>query len=149
MLRDAQWVLSDAQAVTTAAATASTNVYDTLGPAPADIGKGEIMWLVCSVNTTVTATGSATVTFAVQTDDNESFSSATTLFTSAAIGKATLVAGYRVFAIRLPVGCERYIRALITPAVDDLLTGKFDIYLTPNVDLLPSTPHPRATYSVA
>lgn len=149
MLRDAQWVLSDAQAVTTAAATASTNVYDTRGPAPADIGKGEELWLVASVSESVTATGSATVTFAVQTDDNESFTTAATLYTTSAIGKATLVAGYRIFAIKLPVNCERYIRALITPAVDDLATGKFDIYLTRNVDLVPSTPHPRANYSQA
>ena len=149
MLRDAQWVLSDAQAVTTAAATASTNVYDTLGPAPADLGRGEELWVVASVNTAVTSDGSATVTFALQTDDNESFSSATTLFTTSAIAKATLVAGYRAFAIKLPVGCERYIRGLITVATADLTAGKFDIYLTRNVDLLPSTPHPRATYSVA
>lgn len=150
MLRDAQWVLSDAQAVTTATATASTNVYDTLGPAPADLGKGEELWLVASVNTTVEASGgAANVTFAVQTDDNESFSSATTLFTTAAIAKATLVAGYRIFAIRLPVNCERYIRALITPDTNNLTAGKFDIYLTRNVDLVPATPHPRATYPLA
>jgi hypothetical protein len=149
MLRDAQWVLSDAQAVTTAAATASTNVYDTLGPAPSNLGIGEELWVVCSINTTVTSDGSATVAFALQTDDNESFSSATTIHSVSAIAKATLVAGYRVFAIRLPTNCERYIRALITVATADLTAGKFDIYLTRNVDLLPSTPHPRATYSVA
>lgn len=150
MLRDAQWVLSDAQAVTTAAATASTNVYDTRGPAPADLGIGEELWLVASVNTTVTASGgAANVTVAIQTDDNESFNSATTLFSSGAIAKATLVAGYRIFARKVPPGCERYIRALITPDTNDLTTGKFDIYLTRNVDLLPATPHPRASYSVA
>lgn len=149
MLRDAQWMLSDQQAVTTAAATASTNIYDTRGPAPADLAIGEELYLVCIVRETVTSAGAATVTFGIQTDDNSGFSSATTLYTTAAIGKATLVAGYRVFAIKVPYGCERYIRGLITVGTADLTAGKFDIFLTTQPDLLPATPHPRADYSVA
>lgn len=148
MLRDAQLAFSDAQAVTTAAANASTNIVDYLGPAPSDMGVGEEMWLVISVNTAVTSAGAANVVFTVQTDDNSSFSSAATLYTSASLAKATLVAGYRVAAIRVPTACERYIRVVYTPDAT-LTAGKFDAYLTRNVDLLPATPHPRATYAVA
>lgn len=149
MLRDAQLLLSDAQAVTTATATASTNSIDTLNPAPADAGIGEEMWVVGVVNTTVTSGGAANVGFKIQTDDNSAFGSPTDLLTVAAIAKATLVAGYVFLKARLPAGCERYIRALITPDTNDLTAGKFDIFLTRNVDLLPSTPIPRANYPVA
>jgi hypothetical protein len=126
-MRDNLLIFSDAQAVTTAAATASTNVIDMA--AARDVGIGEVIHFVVSVNTAVTSSGAANVTFALQTDDNVSFSSATTLYTSAAIAKATLVAGYLVYHGRLPSGCERYLRVLITPDTNDLLTGKFDAYL--------------------
>lgn len=150
MLRDKQLMLSDAQAVTTATATASTNYIETLNPAPADIGVGEELWVVGIVNTSVTASGgAANVGFKIQTDDNSAFGSPTDLIAVAAIAKATLVAGYVFLKAKLPPGCERYIRALITPDTNDLTTGKFDIFLTRNVDLVPSTPFPRASYAVA
>jgi hypothetical protein len=149
MLRDAQWSLAEAQVVTTAAATATTNYYDTLSPAPADLGIGSVLWIVCRVNTTVTSSAASNGTFALQTDDNTSFSTPTTLFTTAAIAKATLVAGYYPFRIRLPIGCERYIRGLITPDTNDWTAGKIDMFLTLNIDAYPATPLPRATYSVA
>lgn len=152
MLLDKELVFSDAQAVTTATATASTNYLDML--AVGDPGVGEPMWAVGQVDTTVQASGgAANVTFALQVDDNSSFSSATTIYATAAIAKATLVAGYRFMCVRLPpipAGAkERYLRALITPDTNDLTAGKFNIFLTPNVDLQPATPYQRASYSVA
>lgn len=152
MLLDKELVFSDSQVVTTAAATGSTNYLDLL--AAGDIGVGEPLWAVGLVSEAVTASGgAANVTFALQVDDNTSFSTATTIFTTAAIAKATLVLGYRFMAVRvppIPAGAkERYMRALITPDTNDLTTGKFTIFLTPNIDLLPATVYPRATYSVA
>jgi hypothetical protein len=149
MLRDAQLMLSDAQAVTTAAATASTNYLDTQIVAPGDLASGETLYVVARCSTTATSGGSATVLISLQTDDNTSFSSATTIYLGTAIAVASVVAGYTFWKIRLPFGCERYIRGLITVGVADLTAGKFDIFLTRNVDTLPSTPLPRASYSVA
>lgn len=150
MLLDKELMFSSAQVVTTAAATASTNYLDmtTAG----DPGVGEEMWAVGLVREAVTASGgAANVTFAIQVDDNDSFSTPTTIFTTGAIAKATLVLGYRFMCVRLPpipAGAkERYMRALITPDTNDLTTGKFDIFLTRNVDLLPATPYPRSPYA--
>lgn len=117
---------SDAQAVTVSAA--STNVVD-LGAA----GKVEAkpFYLHIKVPTTVTADGAATVTFALQTDDNESFSSATALWTSAAIGKASLVAGYEVIRLALNgLALKQYLRVYYTVATGPLTAGAFDAFLS-------------------
>lgn len=149
MLRDKELMFSDQQVVTTAAATPSTNYLD-MGVAR-DPGVGEELWAVGLVREAVTASGgAANVTFALQVDDNTSFSTPTTIYTTGAIAKATLALGYRFMCVRLPpipAGAkERYLRGLITPDTNDLTTGKFDIFLTRNVDLLPATPYPRASY---
>ena len=81
---------SDAQAPDTVAAHASTNVVDLKA---AGALEGKPYYAHIKVNTTVTSDGSATVTFALQTDSAENFGSAVTLWTSSAIGKSTLVAG--------------------------------------------------------
>lgn len=102
MIIDYNLQLSDAQSVT--ADAASTNVID-LG-ADRDIGPGEDMKIVVSFDV---AMGGSSPTLAVQveTDDNSSFSSASTVLTSRTISAAaagdTLVMG-------LPDTNERYIR---------------------------------------
>ncbi len=118
---DQQLVFSDDQAVTSTAA--STNVIDQ--GAPNDLGPGEELWVYGVVTTTATAAGAATVTFALQTDDNDAFSSATTLWTSAAIGKATLVDGYEFVKLRIPHGTEQYLRLNYTVASGPLTAGTF------------------------
>lgn len=121
---------SDAQAVT--ASAASTNVVDLKA---AGALEGNPYYAHIKVNTTATADGAATVTFAVQTDNDEAFGSPTTLWTSSAIGKATLVAGYEV--IRLPINglsLERYLRVYYTVATGPLTAGKFDAFLSADAD---------------
>lgn len=147
MLLDAQLLFSDLQAVTVTAN--STNLIDTL--AARDIAAGEELYIVCEVTTTATADGSATVTFSLETDDNSSFSSATQLYTTAAIGKATLVAGYRALAFKLPRYTERYLRLVYTVATGPLTAGKFlaGITLTGTISDELRTVYPRATYLVA
>lgn len=117
---------SDGQAVT--ASAASTNVVDLA--VARDLGLADRMWLIVQVDTAATAAGAATVTFDLQTDDNEGFSSATTLHTSGAIGKATLVAGYQVLRIRVPSTTEQYIRMYYTVATGPLTAGAFSAFLT-------------------
>ena len=121
---------SDAQAVT--ATAASTNTVDLNAAGKIE---GKPYYLHIKVNTTATADGAATVTFALQTDDNTGFSSATALWTSAAVAKATLVAGYEV--IRLPINglaLERYLRVYYTVGTGPLTAGKFDAFLAPDGD---------------
>lgn len=107
MMIDARLLLSDAQAVT--ADAASTNVVD-LSTAR-QIGVGEDVYVVFHIGVAADATtGDETYTFRVDTDDNASFSSATTL-ESRTIAAATLTAGY-AFSICIPTtGVERYLRA--------------------------------------
>lgn len=130
MYIDAQNLFSQDQAVTTGA-TASTNIID-LGAAR-DIGVGEALWLHILVTEAVTSGGAGTVAFSLQTDDNSSFSSATTLFTTTAIAKTTMVAGYQAVRVRIPIGTERYLRVVYTVATADLTAGKFTAFLTINV----------------
>ena len=121
---------SDAQAVT--ASAASTNVVDL--KAAGNI-EGKPYYLHVKVNTAATASGDATVTFALQTDSDEAFGSATTLWTSAAIGKAALTAGTEV--VRLPINgmpLKRYTRVYYTVATGPLTAGKFDAFLSADGD---------------
>lgn len=128
MIIDAQNTFSAAQAVTGDAA--STNVIDTSGVG--DIGIGcDAMYIVVGVDTTFTSSGASTMTVALQTDDNASFSSATTLYTSASIAKASMVAGARLLHFPVPIGCERYIRLYYDVSTADFTAGKLDAYLLP------------------
>jgi hypothetical protein len=68
------------------------------------------------------------VTFALQDSaDNSSFAD---IFTTGAIGKATLVAGYIVFTIAIPPTHRRYLRINYTVATGPLTAGKFDAFVT-------------------
>jgi len=113
------------QVVTTTAA--STDIVD-LGAAR-DMGNGEPMELVVLVTQSVTAAGAATVTFALETDDNAGFSSAAVLANSGAIGKAALTAGTEVLRAKVPLDAERYLRINYTVATGPLTAGTFTAFL--------------------
>jgi len=102
MIIDYNLQLSDAQSVT--ADAASTNIID-LG-SDRDIGVGEDMKIALNFDVAMGGT-SPTLAVLVQTDDNSSFSSATTVLTSRSIASAaigdTLVLG-------IPDTNERYVR---------------------------------------
>lgn len=147
MIIDKENAFSLAQAVTSSAA--STDYLD-LGPFATgaddrDIGQGEDLRLVIVVDTTTASTGSSTVTFALQTDDTSTFGSATTLWTSAAIAKATLVAGYKVADIPIPKGVEKYLRVYYTLATADLTAGAFTAVIVKDSQDVKSYP---AGYSI-
>lgn len=141
MFIDKQNEFADSQAVTVTAI--STNVIDlgatptTRNPAP-----GEPIWLVIQVDTAATAAGAATVTFSLESDSTADLAtSATVHWTSAAIGKATLVAGYLVAAIALPHGdYERYLGVRYTVATGPLTAGAFSAFLTADVQKWASYP---------
>lgn len=126
MIIDKLLVLNDAQAVTTTAA--SDNYIDTLAAGDAY----EALFAEFLIDTAFTG-NSATIQFELQCDDNTSFSSPTTLFLTGAIADTVLVAGYRVAQVRIPFGCERYIRAKYTVA-GTAVAGKIDCRLVKDVD---------------
>lgn len=113
------------QAVTTTAA--STDIVD-LGAAR-DMGNGEPLELVILVTQSVTASGAATVTFTLETDDTAGFSSPVVLASSGAIGKAALPAGTEVLRVKVPLDAERYLRTNYTVATGPLTAGTFTAFL--------------------
>lgn len=128
MIIDKELLLSDKQVVT--ATAASTDVIDMSKGGDAE---GRPLEVVIQVNETVTADGAATVTFALETDDNTDFSSPKALWSSGTLGKATLVNGYAVFSGKLPRGAERYVRVNYTVGTGPLTKGKFSAFLTNGV----------------
>lgn len=120
--------------IDTVAAHASTNVYD-LGATGTpwlsstaldrDIALGNPMPILIKVDTTFTSGGSATLTVAIQTDDNAGFSSATSLWTSSAIAVASLVRGLEIFSgyINTNWALERYLRVLYTVGTAAMTAG--------------------------
>ena len=118
MIIDKALQVSNEQAVTSSAA--STDVIDT-GQTTPDLGASDL-YLVITTDEAATASGSATVTFSLQDSaDNSSFAD---VAVTAAIGKATLVAGYQ-HIIPLPIKLRRYLRAYYTVATGPLTAGKF------------------------
>lgn len=106
MYIDALHLMSDSQALT--ATAASTNVIDLANDS--NIGIGEPMAVVVTVEVAAdNTTGDETYSVALQTDDNGSFSSASTLLTrSIAAGAA---AGSKiVIPVPADTGAERYLR---------------------------------------
>lgn len=130
---------SDAQAVTSTAI--STNVID-LGPttdnATRDIGTGEPLYLVVRTNTAATDSGSdATLTVSLESDTAEALNSAAVVhYTTGALTFATFsVAGAVLACVRLPAGdYKRYLGVRYTVASGPLTAGKFDAFLTHDVD---------------
>ena len=147
MLFDLESLFSDRQAVTTTGNSA--NAIDT--GAARDLLAGEPLVLVVQVSTAFTAGGAATLTVALETDDNVSFSSATTQYTSPAIPVAALTAGARPVQIRVPRGAERYLRLVYTVATGPMLTGAViaGLVLAGTLEDSARTAYPRAGYQVA
>lgn len=129
MLRDVQTVLSDNQAVIATAFTA--NSYDVGNSSPLrNLGR-KYMRVVCKCRTTTAAAGAATVQFDIGEADDAAGTNFTPFFSTAAIGKATLVGGYTVFDIPLPdTGARRFIMGRYTVATGPLTAGNFDMDLT-------------------
>jgi hypothetical protein len=121
MYIDKQNTVSSEQAVT--AAAASTDYIDL--SSARDIGMSGPVFFAITCTETAASAGATTVEFKIQTDDNSSFSSATTRLSSGAIAKATLVAGYQLFLPIPPGTNERYLRLYYDVAVANLSAGKF------------------------
>ena len=121
-LTDKKLWFSDAQDIASTD-VASTSYIDTKVAGRAV----DELWLVVNVNTTFD--GGTSLTIKLQTDDENTFTEATDLYTSAAIPKASLVAGYNCVKMRLPDGLNRYIR-LYYDVEGAFTAGKLDAFLT-------------------
>jgi hypothetical protein len=146
MIFDRTLLLSDQQAVTVTAP--STNVIDLRATGRAykhaadlkrDLGIGAHVPFLIQVTEAFTAAGAGTLTVELQTDDNEAFASPTTVWTSGAIGKATLVPGYLVgFVNYLPKGVnERYFRLNYTVGTGPMTAGKIVAGVVADVQTAP------------
>lgn len=131
MYVDSQLLFSDAQAIT--AAAASTNSID-LG-AVRDIGTGEPLYVVCSVDVAFTDTGSdSTLAVTIEGDSTTTFTpdGSDALFTFSALSAV----GTTKIA-RLSPGMAsnfRYIQLRYTPGGGNLTTGSVTAFLTTNID---------------
>jgi hypothetical protein len=152
VIQDAATLFSDAQAITTGAAN-STNIYDLL--VARDTGPGDDLTAWWIVNVAFTSGGSGTLDVALVAADNTALSSnPTTLRSTGALAKTTLVAGYRrqfviprnqVYALG-----QRYLGFIYTVATADMTAGK----ITSGLGLPPAFDdsdkiYPRASYGVA
>ncbi|MDZ7789731.1 MAG: hypothetical protein U5L08_04405 [Xanthomonadales bacterium] len=128
MIIDKALQVSDKQAVT--ATAASTDVVD-FGQANPNLGNGaQPTYMVVTVDEAATATGDATVQFAVQDSADDSTFDDVAL--TKAIGKADLAAGEQI-VIPMPVGLRRYARLNYTVATGPLTAGKFSAQIVTGV----------------
>ncbi len=111
------------------------DVIDT-GAAARDLGNGEPLYLVITIDTLVAAAaGAANVTFKLVSDSAAGLATAPTVhWTSGALAKGTLVADYVVAAIALPFGTYgRYLGVTYTPDTNNITAGKANAFLTHDV----------------
>lgn len=125
MIIDNNLLFSDAQAVT--AAAVSTNVIDTgplfSGNTGRRIGNGKRAYIFITVDVAFTdASSNSTLAVTIETDDNSSMSSATTIATLTTFAALT-AAGTKVFFPIPHATYERYVALRYTPANGDLSTG--------------------------
>ena len=133
MIVDALLQLSEAQAVTSTAV--STNTIDLLQNR--DVGAGNDLYAIFTVDTAATAAGAATVNFQVISSASASLTSPTVLAQTNAIPKTDLTAGRKPIAVRLspqvlnslPIG-QRYLGVQYTVGTGPLTAGAFTCYIT-------------------
>lgn len=135
MMTDALLQLSSAQVVT--ASAVSTNTID-LGVAR-DLGPGEDLYAIFTVDEAATAAGAATVTFQVISSAAANLGSPTVLIQTDALAKTELTLGRKPLVVPIPsalllaqpVG-QRYLGVQYTVATGPLTAGKFSCVIADN-----------------
>lgn len=136
MILDTYTLVSDDQDLAQTAGTYYSDVlnlrgdagYTTSVDAPSgithDIGKGYPVELLVQITEDFASGGAATLVVTLETDDNESFSSAATVVTSQTFALASLTAGTHLLPQHIPYGCEQYIRINYTIGTATTTAGK-------------------------
>lgn len=111
-----------------------------LGSVQRDVGAGEPVYVVATVDTTATSGGSATLTLKISSDSTASIStdgSATDHLISRTFPVASLTAGTVIMAVPLPqegAAYERYLGVLQTTGTAAFTAGKINVFLTSDVN---------------
>lgn len=133
---DERTEFADATALSTAG-TGRALVGDVIDSSVArNVANGRPLYLVIQVTTAVTSAGAATVSFEFVSDAQAAIAvdgTASMHFASAAIPKATLVAGYKAVVIALPlegVAYERYLGVIANVGTAALTAGAINAFLT-------------------
>lgn len=138
MFIDTQNEFSDDQAVT--ATAISANVYDTQSEDQSNtlqnFGVGHAPYLVVQVDETFTAAGAATLDINFESDSVAALSASPTVhFSSAQFAVGDLIAGTRLFAVRLPQdNYERYLGLRYTVGTGPFTAGKISAFITDEVN---------------
>lgn len=136
----------DAVSINTGAAGAYNmgDVID-LGPVSRDIGSGQPLYLVISVDTGIAAAGAGTLQFNLVSDSQDPMATNGTqsihfstgaIATGTATGTTTLKAGTVLAAVALPMEgavYKRYLGIQQVTAAANVTAGKFNAFLTPDV----------------
>lgn len=138
MILDELTEMCDAQAINTSA-TGTFRLGDQIPLSVVrDIGAGQPIYAVISVDTAIESTGAGTVQFKIVSDATATISTtggATEHFASNVIPKATLVAGYKI-AVALPMegnAYEDFLGVLAIVGTAKLSAGKINAFLTHDV----------------
>lgn len=100
-----------------------------------DMGAGRPLYFIILVTTAFTDSGSnSTMAITLESDDNTSFSSATTVQTIGTFAALSAAGSRFVAPLALFTTPERYLRVKYTVANGDLTTGKFTAFLTMDID---------------
>jgi len=143
MIIDSLNEFADAQSVAAAAGTALIGDVIDLGATPQDLGNGEPMYLIITVDTSIITGGVAgTIEFklasdaqaAIATDGTATQHIATGTFVTDDAGSADLLAGEVAFVGAMPSGAgkayERYLGVLATVGTTTVTAGAINAFLT-------------------
>ncbi len=118
MYLDKQLMFSEGQTITSTAA--STNIVD-LGAGDAGISSLDLLVLV---DQTFTAAGAAVLSVSLQTAANTAFANLVTLLTVPSQTLAALTKGKEICKLKLPGGCQRYLRLYYSVGTGPMTAGK-------------------------
>ena len=140
MILDKRTEFADAVALNTGAAgTYLIGDQIDLGAAQRDVGNGEPLYLVITVDTLPTSGGAATAQFTLASDDSSAVATngtASVHFVSKAFAISEMAAGTVLVAVALPtqgVAYERYLGILQTTGTAAFTGGKVNAFLTHDV----------------
>lgn len=129
MLLDKEALFSEDQAIT--ASAASDNYIDLGSATNRELSFGTHVPIL--IQPTIAFANCTTLTISVQTDDNTSFNSPTTLASTGAIPVASLKPGYRKTLQFMPPGNQRYVRLYYTIGGSNANAGKITAGITDHI----------------